>query len=399
MEIDQLRGLIGTLSWLAKETRCDLSGHVALVQQSLPHPKIHDLLQANQIAKEALKFSNLGILVRYINPQRIRAGVVTDAAWGNALQPEITDGKKGSLQDYWEERADRWVRHHRQPRKVTFHPGICFDQGQGPDLHAISARRTTCIQLPDQRTQTITDQWHQKGDIKTIGEGNWTGTTTFYKSQSGLKHTEIHGEFEQLPELNSQGGEIIVYYDSQLTASREPVPVTIASWKSYRLKRKTVNTLSAECQSLVHGVGSLQWHRLLMLESLHNRYTTRQWEQQLTRLPFIAVVDSKSLYDVISKCTNPASHIEDKRTAIDVAILKDDFKTGGQIRWVDTRAMLTDPLTKQGAANYLRHVMQKGEWSVLEEGIALQRKLLERMQHKLDAEFFLGLCLNLKLCD
>ena len=95
MEIDQLRGLIGTLSWLAKETRCDLSGHVALVQQSLPHPKIHDLLQANQIAKEALKFSNLGILVRYINPQRIRAGVVTDAAWGNALQPEITDGKKG----------------------------------------------------------------------------------------------------------------------------------------------------------------------------------------------------------------------------------------------------------------------------------------------------------------
>ena len=29
---------------------------------------------------------------------------------------------------------------------------------------------------------------------------------------------------------------------------------------------------------------------------------------------------------------------------------------------------------------------KNGEWSVLEEGIALQRKLLERIQHKLDAE-------------
>ena len=51
-EISQLRGLLGSLSWLAKETRPDLTGRVALLQQTMPHPYIQDLLEANSLAKE-----------------------------------------------------------------------------------------------------------------------------------------------------------------------------------------------------------------------------------------------------------------------------------------------------------------------------------------------------------
>ena len=68
-----------------------------------------------------------------------------------------------------------------------------------------------------------------------------------------------------------------------------------------------------------------------------------EWEKHLATLPFMAVVDSKSLYDCVNKCNNPASHVEDKRTAIDIAILRNDLqKSNGQLRWVDTRAMMTD---------------------------------------------------------
>ena len=41
--------------------------------------------------------------------------VVADAAWGNAKeQPWIED----SPEDYWQEQADGWVRHHAQPRRT-----------------------------------------------------------------------------------------------------------------------------------------------------------------------------------------------------------------------------------------------------------------------------------------
>ena len=43
-EIEQLRALIGVLSWLAKETRCDLAGKTALLQQAFPKPLVRDLI-------------------------------------------------------------------------------------------------------------------------------------------------------------------------------------------------------------------------------------------------------------------------------------------------------------------------------------------------------------------
>ena len=50
-EVEQLRSQLGVLSWLAKETRCDLAGRVALLQQAFPEPKVADLVEGNKIAK------------------------------------------------------------------------------------------------------------------------------------------------------------------------------------------------------------------------------------------------------------------------------------------------------------------------------------------------------------
>ncbi len=134
----------------------------------------------------------------------------------------------------------------------------------------------------------------------------WVGKTIFVKAPpgEGLKHSEIHTDFEQLCKLNSQGGEIIIYYDKELPISQSLTPVTVAAWKSYRLKRKTVNTLSAEAQALVRGIASLQWHRLLLLEALHGSLQGQTWEAFYKQLPFISVVDFKSVYDVLSKSLN-----------------------------------------------------------------------------------------------
>jgi hypothetical protein len=40
--------------------------------------------------------------------------------------------------------------------------------------------------------------------------------------------------------------------------------------------------------------------------------------------------------------------------------------------------MIADALTKEDRSDLLRHVIRAGQWSILEEGSALQRKPLER---------------------
>ena len=135
----------------------------------------------------------------------------------------------------------------------------------------------------------------------------------------------------------------MVYYDSNLETEDGLSNITIASWKSYRLKRCTMNTLSAESQSMLQGIGNLHWHRFLMAEMIAKDLNIDNWETQLKDQPCIAVTDSRSLYDTINKCRNTSAHIDDKRTPIDLTILKGDLeKTGGQVHWVGGTNMVSD---------------------------------------------------------
>ena len=89
---------------------------------------------------------------------------------------------------------------------------------------------------------------------------------------------------------------------------------------------------------------------------------------------FFAAVDSKSLYNALNKCSSTVAFASDKRTAIDLSVIKSNLAdTCGQARWIDTRSMISDPLTKVHSGDYLRHVVCTGLWSV-EEGRALQQK-------------------------
>ena len=75
---------------------------------------------------------------------------------------------------------------------------------------------------------------------------------------------------------------------------------------------------------MLQGIGNLHWHHFLMAE-----------------------ITDKDLSDTINKCRNTSAHIDDKRTAIDLTILKGDLeKTGGQARWVGGTNMVSDSLSK-----------------------------------------------------
>ncbi|CAE7350468.1 RE1 [Symbiodinium sp. CCMP2456] len=377
-EIEQLRNRLGVLSWLAKETRCDLSGRVALLQQSFPEPRVLDIIECNKISEEAAKHKDIAIKVMPIPWRDLRVSVVSDAAWGNAKDALWIEN---STEDFWEETDTKWIRHHQGERRTTFHPGAAPD---GPDLHALLPQRETeyYMQEGDQVVHEICqDEWCDQKGIRVLSETCWRGRTVFFKAEAeqGTPAARIHSSLLQLQQLSSQGGQIIIYHHRKLAEESTPQMTTLAAWKSFRLKRKTVDTLAAEGQALQSGIGCVHWHRLMFLEAFYGMMTTDHWREESRRLPFLAAVDSKSLYDATNKCSSTTAYISDKRTAIDISVIKADLlETSGKVRWIDTRAMLADPLTKPHPSQYLRFVMRSGQWSIVEEGTALQHKALER---------------------
>ena len=324
-EVSSLRASVGTLAWLAKESRPDIAGRVALLQQVFPRPRIKDIIEANSITQEAKKYATSGIRIMPIAPGNLRVGVATDASWSNARSQDQIE-KDGP--DYWEEKTQHWIRHHFAPRRTLFHPGAT----PGPDLHDLQPGRRTVNNLGN----TKEDDWTRGNSTTTWDSQPWTGQTIFTKQLPGH-------ELEHM--------------------------VSVTSWKSSRLKRKTVNTLSAECQALIQGIGQIHWHRYLLLELLGAPMSTTDWERHLASIPYVSVVDSRSLYDCINKLVCTYAQVEDKRAAIDVAILKDDLcRSGGTLRWVAGDNMVADPLTKRMCSDFLRMICNTGMWSLSEDG-------------------------------
>jgi len=359
-EISDLRTLIGGLAWVSKETRPDIAGRVAMLQQAMPHPMIRDLLEGNSILDELQKTSTLGLKIQPIPLQRLRMGVVSDASWGNA-GPNTSEE---SPEDYWQETSKLWIRHHVQGRRLRFHPGGTPD---GPDVHSITRARTTVA-----NGENYVDKWDDHQGFSCLPE-TWTGKTIFYKTNDSKETKKpLSEKFLQASKKSSQGGFLLFYYDSRMETSDTPEMISIIGWKSYKLKRCTVNTLSAECQSMVQGLGQLHWHRFLLAELFGINLELEKWEDQLSRFPFVAVTDSRSLYDTVTKCRNSSAHVDDKRTAIDLTILKNDLsKQKGQVRWVQGVNMIADSLTKKMSPWFLRKIMQLGFWTLAETGYEL----------------------------
>ena len=94
----------------------------------------------------------------------------------------------------------------------------------------------------------------------------------------------------------------------------------------------------------------------------------------------LAVVDSKSFYDHLSKET--CGHTSDRRTAIEMQIIRQTLlEAGASIRWIDHNRMIVDPLTKIGGnLEPLLKLLTTGRWSIVAEA---QEVELRRQQKAL----------------
>ena len=130
-------------------------------------------------------------------------------------------------------------------------------------------------------------------------------------------------------------------------------------WYSRKISRVVASTLASEAYALSGSVDLLSWLRIQWSWLCQPSSLWKTPERCLQQCPeAYAVVDCKSLYDLIQKTTVP--QCQEYRTMLEALIIKDRIKEGIQIKWVHSAAQLADALTKSMDCSTLREFLAKG---------------------------------------
>ena len=89
-QIEENRTSIGSLSWLAKQTRPDLQFTVSQAQKHQNDPSAEDLKKTNKAVDMAKAHAGQGICLRAIPEDEIAFITFHDAAWGN-VDPDVQE--------------------------------------------------------------------------------------------------------------------------------------------------------------------------------------------------------------------------------------------------------------------------------------------------------------------
>ena len=130
-------------------------------------------------------------------------------------------------------------------------------------------------------------------------------------------------------------------------------------WFSRKIDRVVASTLAAETFALSSTVDLLNWIRLawgwIKCPNTPWQKLEKVWTETA---PGIAVIDYKSLYDVLAKNTTP--QCQEHRTLLEAMVIKSHLESGIQPHWVHSAAQIADALTKVMDCFRLRACLQNG---------------------------------------
>jgi hypothetical protein len=120
------------------------------------------------------------------------------------------------------------------------------------------------------------------------------------------------------------------------------------------------STLASETYALSGSVDLLSWLRIHWSWLLKPSDEWKNPEKYLAQSPeAYAVVDCKSLYDLIQKTNVP--QCQEHRVMLEALIIKDRIKEGIVVKWVHSAAQMADCLTKNMDCTNLRKFLEKGQ--------------------------------------
>ena len=145
------------------------------------------------------------------------------------------------------------------------------------------------------------------------------------------------------------------------------------------MERKTQSTLAAELMALARAVAECNWIRSLFGEMVYEDYTLEEDKRFREKLRMMLVIDCKPVYDHIH---GVGVIVRDKRVAIDMLLVRRDLRsTNAILRWVDTRQMLSDALTKLNAdPEFMHYVLKFGQYIVVKRNRLFEMEIPRKKQ-------------------
>ena len=171
---------------------------------------------------------------------------------------------------------------------------------------------------------------------------------------------------------NSYQGTLVMVTDWRMLANKQAVISPIA-WSSKKIARVVRSTLSAEVVSLCGSMDRMSWIRLFWEWLKDPAINLASPEEVLARAPKASLVtDCKSAFDVSTKTAVPAC--SELRTQLECLLLRERLRENCQMRWVHSRAMLADCLTKVMDSSALRQCIHEGKYALFDEGRILEQR-------------------------
>lgn len=163
-------------------------------------------------------------------------------------------------------------------------------------------------------------------------------------------------------DLTSQAGYMVLFAHRSVTENKVAA-ISPLRWKSYKQERHTQSTLGAELMGISRAIAEANWMRSLFAEALHDNYELCRDQEFREQMMMVVTCDNKPIYD--HTCGDVVV-VKDKRMAIEMLIVRRDIRKNNIVlRWVATKQMLVDCLTKtNAAADFMLRCLKEGRYCV-----------------------------------
>eukprot|EP00435_Cladocopium_sp_Y103_P041712 s568_g11.t1 len=188
--------------------------------------------------------------------------------------------------------------------------------------------------------------------------------------------------FATREKANSQKGCLILATTKQINEVQS-VKVSPITWYSKKIARVVASTLASETYALSGALDLLSWTRIHWAWLINPSLQWQNPEETLASLPpAFAVVDCKSLYDLLQKTSVP--QCSEYRTLLEALVIRDRLREGVIVKWVHSAAQMADALTKDMDATTLRSFLARGR-CILHD---VEEILKQRSDKKLRNEWY-----------
>ena len=159
-----------------------------------------------------------------------------------------------------------------------------------------------------------------------------------------------HGDcgLKSMPDkITSVGGYVVMLCNKRTNAC------CVLVWKSKKIRRKVISTLAGEALAMIGVIGEIVYTKAVLVQMFGTRAND---------IPTLVLSDCKNLTQAIK-----STSLVDPWLIPDIAVIKDalEDKTVSEVRWVSSKDMMADCLTKAGASGFsLMQVLESGQYEV-----------------------------------